>query len=275
MQRLKEKYGDLALITGASSGIGEQFARLLAAAGFDLLITARRREELQRLADELQQQYAVNVAVAVCDLANEDDVDALIDKARTLDPGLIVSNAGFGAKGEFLHHDHLQMECMYRTNCLALSKLAYHLLPGMVAKKRGGLIVTGSVEGEVAFPYSAPYAASKAFVHSLTRSLWVEMKPHNIDVLLLAPGSTDTAAPLKQGMTRDQLIGLQSPAFVAEKALQALGNKMMVTPGFVNRAFITLLKLLPRKWSTMAAGAGMKKAIEDARATLDTRQGNV
>jgi len=265
MRGLKERYGNLALVTGASSGIGEQFARRLAAAGFDLLITARNREALQRLAAELQQQYSVTVDVAACDLANDTDVDALIQRSKALAPGLIVSNAGFGAKGDFLHHDYDQVERMFRTNCLALSRLAYHLLPGMVERKRGGLIVTGSVEGEVAFPYSAPYAASKAFVHSLARSLWVEMKPHNVDVLLLAPGSTDTAAPLKQGMTRNQLIGLQSPAFVAEKALQALGKKMAITPGFVNRAFIGFFKVLPRKWSTVAAGIGMKKAIEDAR----------
>jgi len=275
MRTLKEKYGNLALVTGASSGIGEQFARLLAAAGFDLLITARRREALQQLADELQQLHSVNVEVAACDLANENDVDALIARARILDPGLVVSNAGFGAKGEFLQHDQEQLARMYKTNCLALSSLAYHLLPAMVERQRGGFIVTGSVEGEVAFPYSAPYAASKAFVHSLARSLWVEMKPHNVDVLLLAPGSTDTAAPLKQGMTRDQLIGLQTPKFVAEKALRALGKNMVITPGIVNRSFITFFKLLPRKWSTIAAGIGMKKAIEDARTANDRKRADV
>jgi short-subunit dehydrogenase len=265
MKNIKSKYGDVALITGASSGIGEQFARLLAAAGFDLLITARREKELQQLADELEKKHLVKVEIVACDLADAEALNALIEKANTLDLGLVVSNAGFGAKGEFLQHEYSHVEGMYKTNSLALSKLAYALLPKMVQKRRGGLIVTGSVEGEVAFPYSAPYAASKAFVHSLVRSLWVEMKPHNVDVLLLAPGSTDTAAPIKQGMTRDQLIGLQSPAFVAEKALGALGKKMVVTPGIINCAFISFFKLLPRKWSTIIAGIGMKKAIEDAK----------
>jgi short-subunit dehydrogenase len=265
MLDLKSRYGNLALITGASSGIGEQFARQLAAEGFDLLITARREAELQRLASELEQQYSVKVDIAVCDLSNEADLDVLIDKASNLDPGLIVSNAGFGAKGGFLEHDYSRVEDMYKTNSLALSKLAFHLLPKMVEEKRGGFIVTGSVEGEVAFPYSAPYAASKAFVHSLVRSLWLEMKPHNVDVLLLAPGSTDTEAPIKQGMTREQLIGLQTPAYVAEQALCALGKKMVITPGLVNWLFISFFKILPRKWSTIVAGFGMKKAIEDAK----------
>lgn len=265
MQSLLRKYGKKALITGASSGIGEQFARLLAASGFDLLIAARREEQLQQLADELREKHQVEIEVATCDLSNAEQLDALIEKAKAMDLGLVVSNAGFGAKGSFLEHDYAQVENMYQTNSLAPSKLAYHLLPKMVENRRGGFIFTGSVEGEVAFPYSAPYAASKAFLHSLVRGLWLELKPHNVDILLLAPGSTDTAAPIMQGMTKDQLIGLQSPAFVAEKALNALGKKMTVTPGFVNGAFIAFLKVLPRKWSTVAGGLGMKKSIEDAK----------
>ncbi|MBT4521304.1 MAG: SDR family NAD(P)-dependent oxidoreductase [Halieaceae bacterium] len=265
MHNLREKYGDKALITGASSGIGEQFAWQLAASGFDLLITARQEEQLQQLADELKEKHHIDVEIVACDLSDTKQLDALIEKAKATDFGLVVSNAGFGAKGDFLEHDYVQVENMYQTNSLAPSKLAYHLLPKMVENKRGGFIFTGSVEGEVAFPYSAPYAASKAFVHSLVRSLWLEMKQHGVDVLLLAPGSTDTAAPLKQGMTKDQLIGLQSPAFVAKKALGALGKKMVVTPGFVNYAFISLFKILPRRWSTIAAGLGMKKAIADAK----------
>lgn len=265
MKKLRKKYGGRALITGASSGIGEQFVRLLAASGFDLLITARREEQLKQLANELQEKHQVEIEIQICDLSDPQQLDALIKKAKTMDFGLVVSNAGFGAKGSFLEHDYAQVENMYQTNSLAPSKLAYHLLPTMVENGRGGFIFTGSVEGEVAFPYSAPYAASKAFIHSLVRGLWLEMKPYNVDILLLAPGSTDTAAPIKQGMTKDQLIGLQSPAFVAEKALNALGKKMTITPGFVNTAFISFLKLLPRKWSTTAGGLGMKKSIEDAK----------
>ena len=265
MDNLQRKYGNKALVTGASSGIGEQFARQLAASGIDLLITARSERRLQQLADELEHKYKVNIRIAACDLSDSQQLDALIEEAKAMDPGLVVCNAGFGAKGDFLTHDYNQVEAMYQTNSLAPSKLAYHLLPNMVAKRRGGFIFTGSVEGEVAFPYSAPYAASKAFVHSLARSLWLEMKPHNVDILLLAPGSTDTAAPIKQGMTKNQLIGLQSPAFVADEALQALGRKMTLTPGFVNVAFISIFKLLPRKWSTIVAGLGMKKSIEDAK----------
>lgn len=272
MHHLPKKYGNKALITGASSGIGEQFSWQLAASGFDLLITARREEQLQKLADKLEEKHPIKVEILVCDLSDSEQLDILIEKAKTMDLGLVVSNAGFGAKGGFLEHNYMQVENMYQTNSLAPSKLAYHLLPKMLANKRGGFIFTGSVEGEVAFPYSAPYAASKAFLHSLVRSLWLEMKPYNVDILLLAPGSTDTAAPLAQGMTKDQLIGLQSPAFVAEKALNALGKKMVVTPGATNYVFILFLKILPRRLSTIAAGLGMKKAIEAAKSQGQAKQ---
>ncbi|MCB1842099.1 MAG: SDR family NAD(P)-dependent oxidoreductase [Halioglobus sp.] len=265
MHDLRERYGDNALVTGASSGIGEQFARQLAASGFNLLITARRQQQLQELADELTAKHPIDVQVLACDLGEGEQLDALIEKARSMRIGLVVSNAGFGAKGEFLDHDYVQTESMYQTNSIAPSKLAYHLLPHMVENRRGGFIFTGSVEGEVAFPYSAPYAASKAFLHSLARSLWLEMKPHNVDILLLAPGSTDTAAPIQQGVTRDQLIGLQAPAFVAQQALNALGRRMVITPGVVNASFISFLKMLPRRWSTTVAGLGMKKALENSK----------
>ncbi len=265
MSHLHKKYGPLALVTGASSGIGEQFARILAAEGFDLIISARREAALAALAQELSNAHGISVECVSCDLSDAAGVSQLIDFCEEKAPGLIVSNAGFGAKGEFLAEDPALLEQMYRTNALAPSALAHALLPAMVSRRRGGIIFTGSVEGEVAFPYSTAYAASKAFIHSLVRGIWLEMKPYNVDVLLLAPGSTDTEAPIKQGMTRAQLIGLLPPETVARQALNALGRKMTITPGAVNKSFIGVLKLLPRKWSTIAAGKGMQKAITDAK----------
>ncbi len=272
MSTLLDKYGPLALVTGASSGIGEQFAHQLAAAGFDLIITARREQALNELSAELASVYRVSVDIVVCDLANAQQLRELIAYCESRTPSLIISNAGFGDKGDFLDHDPDKTAAMYRTNAIAPATLARALLPALVAKRRGGMIFTGSIEGEVAFPYSTPYAATKAFIHSLSRGLWHEMRAHNVDILLLAPGSTDTEAPLKQGMTRAQLIGLLPPETVVREALDALGRKMAVTPGLVNRSFIGFLKLLPRRWSTVVAGKGMLKAINDARAARSDRR---
>jgi uncharacterized protein len=263
--QLTQRYGGTALVTGASSGIGEQFAHQLAAAGFDLLLTARREPLLFALQEQLQREYGIRVSCCVCDLCDLQQVNALVARAREMSVGLVVSNAGFGvAKGGFLSIPTQELEAMYRANSLAPARIAHALLPDMVAKKRGGLIFTGSIEGDAVFPWSAGYAASKAFLHSLVMALWYEVKGSGVDVLLLAPGSTDTNAPLKQGISRDQLVGVMSPAVVAQQALRRLGKQPHFTPGLHNRLFMALLRLLPNKLAIAAAGYGMKRALDNS-----------
>lgn len=262
MSDLKEKYGPLAVVTGASSGIGEQFARLLAQQGFDLVITARRVERLESLSRELEQAYRVSVTCVACDLSDALQVDGLITAVRAREPGLIVSNAGYGvAKGDFLDIDIAELEAMYQANSIAPARLARALLPDMVQRGSGGIIFTGSIEGEAIFPYSAAYAASKAFLHSLVLGLWFEVRSSGVDVLLLSPGATDTDAPIKQGISRDQLAGLMSPRDVAAQALQQLGRRPQFIPGFQNRVIVAMLRLLPKKIAIKLAGIGMQRAM--------------
>ena len=251
------------MITGASSGIGEQFALQLAARGFDLLLTARRESLLLALAAKLERDFGINVICFVCDLCDLQQVDALIARAQLMAPGLVVSNAGYGlAKGPFLASRRDDLEAMYLANSLAPARIAHALLPTMLAKKCGGLIFTGSMEGDAVFPWSAGYAASKAFLHNLVMALWYEVKDSGVDVLLLAPGSTDTNAPLSQGISREQLVGVMTPAVVVEQALYRLGKQPHFTPGIHNRLFIGLLQLLPRKLAIRIAGYGMQRALE-------------
>ncbi|MFT4613725.1 MAG: short-subunit dehydrogenase [Bacteroidia bacterium] len=267
MAKLALKYGPLALVTGASSGIGEQFARLLAQEGVDLIITARRAERLESLSRELQQLHSVSVTCVTCDLSDALQVDTLIEAVRHREPGLIISNAGYGVpKGNYLDIDIAALEAMYQANCIAPARLARALLPDMVGRGSGGIIFTGSIEGEAVFPYSASYAASKAFLHSLVLALWFELQSSGVDVLLLAPGATDTEAPLKQGISRDQLSGLMSPADVAGRALQQLGLRPQFIPGLQNRLMVALLRLLPRKLAIKAAGMGMQRAMAGSAA---------
>jgi short-subunit dehydrogenase len=258
-----DRYGATALVTGASSGIGEQFASLLAAKGFDLLLTARREPLLLSLKERLEREHGTSVSCFVCDLSELEQVDALVERARSLEVGLIISNAGYGvAKGGFLAVSRDEQEAMYRANSLAPARIAHALLPMMIARKRGGFIFTGSIEGDAVFPWSASYAASKAFLHSLVMALWYEVQGSGVDVLLLAPGSTDTSAPLNQGISRDQLVGVMSPAAVAQQALDRLGRQPHFTPGLHNRLFMGLLRLLPKKLAIAMAGYGMKRALE-------------
>ena len=258
-----DRYGSTALVTGASSGIGEQFAVQLAEKGFDLLLTARRENLLLDLQVKLEREYEISVTCCVCDLSDLEQVDTLIRQAQSMSVGLVISNAGHGViKGEFLSVDYALQEAMYRANSIAPARIAHALLPAMVANKCGGIVFTGSMEGEAAFPYSAPYAASKAFLHSLVLALWYEVKPYGVDILLLAPGSTDTSAPISQGISRDQLVGVMSPATVAQQALQQLGRKPQFIPGAHNRLFVVLLRWLPKSWSIKLAGYGMKRALD-------------
>jgi short-subunit dehydrogenase len=260
------RYGATALVTGASSGIGEQFARLLAARGLDLLLSARRVDRLQLLGRELEEVHGISVRCQPCDLSEPADVAALIEAARELQLGLVVSNAGYGvAKGEYMSVPVEELEAMYRANSIAPARIAHALLPGMRERGRGALLFTGSIEGELAFPYSVGYAASKAFLHSLALGLWQELHGSGVDVLLLAPGSTDTEAPIKQGISRDQLVGVMSPGEVAQQALEQLGRRPLFIPGPHNRIFVALLRILPRSLAIRLAGSGMRRAIEQSR----------
>jgi short-subunit dehydrogenase len=271
-----EAYGDCALVTGASSGIGEQFARLLAQQGFHLLLVARREDILAQLRSELQKNCGVTVEVIAADLSVTGDVQKVIALAKSKQVGLVVSNAGFGLKGALTKDPLPTVLSMVQVNAIAPLVLAYELLPVLVQRvadaqgtqKRGGFIFTGSMEGEAAFPWSSAYAATKAFVHSLSNGLWEEYREKNVDVLVLAPGSTDTNAPISQGISRDQLVGIMSPQAVAQQALDKLGKTPLWLAGMHNRIFIRLLRWLPRSWAIRMAGFGMKKAIEKSNSSL-------
>ncbi len=262
---LLQQYGPRALVTGASSGIGEAFARQLAAEGFELVLVARRAERLQALADELAQQYGSTVQVLAADLSEADQLTRLVAELNQRPVNLLVSNAGFGLKGGFAEDELPRILDMIHTNAIAPVMLLHALLPTMAAAGRGGVIVTGSIEGETGFPWSAAYAATKAFVHNLGGSLWDEYRGSGVDVLVLSPGSTDTDAPRLQGISDDQLVGVMPPERVAREALAQLGKRPLWIPGWHNRLFIRLLRLLPRSLALRAAGAGMKRAIDNSK----------
>lgn len=272
---LLKSYGSWALVTGASSGIGEQFARLLAKEGFHLLLVARRENLLTSLREELQSTHKINIDIITADLSMITDVHKVIVAAKNKPIGLIVSNAGFGLKGEFTGDSLPTILSMVNLNAIAPLMLAHELLPVLEQRVknqhgddciRGGVILTGSMEGEAAFPWSSAYAATKAFVHSLGNGLWEEYRQKQVDILVLAPGSTDTNAPISQGISRDQLVGIMSPELVARQALEQLGRRPLWLTGMHNRLFIRLLRWLPRAWAIRIAGFGMKQAIENSKA---------
>ncbi len=263
----KARYGPWAVVTGASSGIGEQFARLLAAEGIHLILVARRGSALESLAEDLRQKHQVQVEPLPLDLAQADFIDALLETCAGLDVGLVVSNAGVAAKGEYLDMEPQELTRLLDVNCRAPMLLARAFLPGLTERGVGGFLITGSLEGFQAYPYSIPYAATKAFVHSLGEGLWGELKDSGIDVLVLAPGATDTELLPLSGMdARDMPTGVMSAESVARIGLDRLQAGPTVIAGWVNRLMMGMLLAMPRRWSILAGGKGMKDAMKKSRA---------
>lgn len=185
-----------------------------------------------------------------------------------------MSNAGFGLKG--LHHlqDPAQLDSMLSVNARAPTLIAQAFAPRLIARGRGGLLITGSVEGFLSFPWSAAYAASKAYVRSLGEALWAELQPHGVDVLVLAPSATDTEAVSLQGFDPAQMRHLMAPRKVVELALARLGKGPVFVPGAMNRAMVRFLSLLPRRWAIIAAGKGTKAAMDKAARVREVASGN-
>ncbi len=179
---------ETALITGASAGIGEEFARQLAGRGYDLILVARRRDRLESLAEQLP----TTAHVIECDLAN--DATGLPGKVSELgvEVDLLVNNAGFGLRGRFLELDPAREAEMVRLNCEAVVTLTHAFVPGMVERRRGGVITVASTAGMQPLPYEATYGASKAFAISFTEALWTELRGTGIKVLVVNPGPVRT-----------------------------------------------------------------------------------
>jgi short-subunit dehydrogenase len=261
----RERFGPWALVTGASSGIGDQFARQLGAAGLNLIVVARRTEQLDQLAQTIHERHGVAVESVGLDLRREDFLDHLLAVCADKDVGLIVSNAGIGAKGPFHEEQIDTLTTILAVNCRASMLLAHAFVPKLMNRGRGGFLITSSIEGFVGFPYSAAYAATKAFTLSFGEGLWGELRERGIDVLVLAPGATDTEILPKSGMNPEDMVGLMAPEEVARLALQRLRRGPVCVTGIFNRLFVGFLSLLPRKLAVMLAGKGMRGALEKSR----------
>lgn len=179
---------DTALITGASSGIGDQFARQLARRGYELILVARRKDRLEQLAE----QVASSAHVIECDLASEADKLAGNVEKLGADVDLLVNNAGFGLRGHFLELDAEREAEMVRVNCEAVVRLTHAFAPGMVERGRGGVITVASTAGMQPLPYETTYAASKAFAISFMEALSMELRGTGVRALVVNPGPVKT-----------------------------------------------------------------------------------
>ncbi|MEO1652119.1 MAG: SDR family NAD(P)-dependent oxidoreductase [Bacteroidota bacterium] len=241
--RLLNTYGSWALITGASSGIGREIAERLAEAGLNLLIHGRRLSELQALKQSINQQYPVEVRITSGDLSERLGVDQLWQASQNLDLGLVVFSAGFGTSGSFLRTELDQEVNMLRVNCEALLILTHLFSARLSERKKGGMILMSSMVGFQGVPFSANYAASKAYVQSLAEALAIELKPKGVDVLAAAPGPVASGFAERADMKMDMSL---KPSDVGVPILKALGRKTTVLPGFLTKFLVYSLRTVPR-----------------------------
>lgn len=252
---LRGRYGPWALITGASAGLGECFARELAARGMDLLLVARRGERLERLAADLRRERRVQAVPVVADLGGEAGLAATIAAGRGCELGLLVNNAGFGWSGPFLEQGDARIRAMLRLNCEAPARLARALLPDMVQRRRGAMIVVASVAGFMPTPWISLYGATKGFDLLWGEALAVELRGSGVDVLALAPGHTRTEFHQVAGLTDAVVGGSAAPEAVVRDALAALGCRATRVPGVLNRLMAWSPRTVTRRFAARCSGA--------------------
>jgi uncharacterized protein len=244
--------GKWAVVTGASAGIGEAIAVELAAAGMNLVLTARRRERLEELAKRLSEQHSVEVAVIVADLNQPQAPQQIFDatEGAGLPVEVLVNNAGFGEYGEFIG-SRLEMQVdMVQVNCTAVVRLTRLFLPKMVERRRGGVLIVASTASYQPVPYLATYAATKAFDRLLAEGLAEEVKRYGVHVSALCPGPTQSEFGQVSGQPPGVGGGrkVQSAAEVARLGLEGLvQGKHWVIPYLAGRVVVFAQRFVPRR----------------------------
>lgn len=252
-----------ALITGASSGIGEAFADVLAAEGFDLVITARREERLRAVQARLQQRHGVRVEVIVGDLERPDTPARLCAEleARGLKIDVLVNNAGYGVPGSFLSSSWDVHARFLQIMVTAVADLTYRLLPGMIERRYGRIINVASLAGLVPSPAGHTlYAAAKAFLIKFSESLAHEVRRHGVLVTALCPGFTYSEF---HDVTRTRAMMNKMPRWmwmsapdVARQGYDAvMSGETVVVTGRLNSAIATLVRILPQR---LVVGVGRR-----------------
>ena len=243
-----------ALITGASSGIGETFARELASKKTNLVLVARSQDKLEKLATELRSKYQVQVAIIVQDLTEVAAGQAVFDQVQGKDliVDLLINNAGFGDYGTFGDRLLSKQMAMVQLNISAVVELTGLFLPQMQQRGSGAIINISSIAGFQPIPYMSVYAATKAFVLSFSEALWAENKDLGVKILAVCPGPTESEFYIHADFP-DSASGLDGMTMAtAEKVVQETfkalekGQSNVVPGGFANQIIVNLPRLVPR-----------------------------
>ena len=245
----------LALVTGASGGIGLELAGILAAAGHDLVLSARSEEKLRAVAAGLARAHGVAAEVVAVDLSQAAGVGSLTAELskRELSPEILVNNAGVGMHGAFAEADEAALLAMVQLDVTSLVALTRRLLPAMRARRRGRILNVASTAAFVPGPFMASYYASKAFVLSLSVALGEELSGSGVTVTALCPGATDTGFAEAAGVGGSKLFQgarVMDAATVAKAGYRGMmAGRSVVVPGLLNKALASSAGLGPR-WLT-------------------------
>lgn len=269
-----DRFGPWAVVTGASSGIGKEFARQLAANGINVVLVARRLALLQEVGHVLAGRYGVEYRTVGLDLTDQDFLARIVESTQNLDVGLLVSNAGVGMPGEFLAHDLDVLRGVVRLNTMAHLDLTHHFGQVLARRGRGGVVLVSATGGLQGMPYMANDAATKAYVYTLGEGLHAEFAKHGLNMSVLLPGPTDTPVLETLGFEPDTspVKPMTVEQCVAEALAALSANRATHIPGRINRIMATVI---PRKVATKMMGRMIGQWVERkaARTTATTTAG--
>lgn len=246
-------FGPWAIVTGASSGIGKEFARQLAASGLHVVLVARRLSTLEELGSRLAAEFGVQYRAVGVDLAEEHFLGKIEEATHDLDIGLVVSNAGTWLIGDFVTMDSSALQRSLHLNVRAHMDVAHHFGQRLARRRRGGLLMTASTAGLQGIPFNAEYAAAKAYVLTLGEGLHGELQKAGVHVTVLLPGATDTPLLAASGFDLPSFLKPMSPEQCVAEGLAALSaNRATHIAGRMNRM---LAALMPRRLATRMYGS--------------------
>lgn len=266
-----EKYGPWAVVTGASDGIGAAFACELASKGLNLVLVARRRDRLENMSREFSGKFGIQVVIQSIDLTVQESAASLFANTQDLDVGLLVAAAGFGSSGPMLlTNDRIEADLL-EVNCAVVLQQCLHYGRRMATRRQGGIVLFSSVVAFQGAPFSANYAASKAYIQALAEGMGEELKADGVDVLSVAPGPIASGFAARANMNLGQTM---TPEVVARVSIAALGKQRTVRPGWLSKLLGWGLSTAPRFLRVQIMGSIMAKMTKHQRSAKHTGVAN-
>lgn len=263
MINFKEKYGQYALVTGGTSGIGKALSYEIAKHGVNLILVARGSEELKRTAEEIKSRYNVDAVTIQADLSKNEGIEQVIRESEPFEVGLFVPAAGLDTNGLFSKINIDKELALLQLNVISTLSLTHHFVKSMIDRKRGGVLLVSSLSGHMPNPYLSNYAGSKAYVLNLGLSLYGELRQKGVDVSVLSPGLTDTPMAKGTGIDWDKTpMKKMEAGEVAAIAIKQLGKKASIVPGGMNKMMAFMAKyMMPFGMGSKMNEGMMRKAL--------------